>query len=88
MTATPTRISRGAVIVHRAGEVRRHEVPNHGTDILELMDRPGAGLGWARMPDDAEILYFYDVDDGGFGYAINLDCAWCSEWGYSPFGRR
>jgi hypothetical protein len=77
-------IVRGTVIVHRDGEVRRHEVPNFGTDILDLMDRPGARLGWGRFPDGAEVIYLYDVDNG-FGYALNLECDWCSEWGYAPF---
>jgi hypothetical protein len=62
-----------------------HRVPNYGTDILDLMRRPGAALGWARMPDDEEILYFYDKNDDNFGYALNLDTDYFSEWGYAPF---
>lgn len=51
----------------------------------ELSARPGFRLGWVCMEDDAEIHVFYDRDVDSFGYALNLDCAWCSEWGYSPF---
>lgn len=67
------------------GPVYRHDVPNHGTAIGELAARPGFRLGWALMEDDAEILFCYDRDDGGFGYALNLTAPGCSEWGYSPF---
>jgi hypothetical protein len=42
-------------------------------------------LGWRRFPDGAEVVYLYDKDDDGFGYALNLACDWSSEWGYSPF---
>jgi hypothetical protein len=37
------------------------------------------------MEDDAEILYFYDRNDDGFGYALNVSDPQLSEWGYSPF---
>ncbi len=47
--------------------------------------RPGFRLGWGRFPDGAEVLYLYDRDDGGFGYAVNLTMPDCSEWGYAPF---
>jgi hypothetical protein len=43
-------------------------------------------LGWGRFPDGAEVVYLYDADDGGYGYAINLACDWCSEWGHAPCG--
>lgn len=73
------------ITVWRGEQRIGHDVPNHGTSIGELAARPGFCVGWARMPDDAEILYFYDRDDAGFGYALNLDAPWCSEWGYAPF---
>jgi hypothetical protein len=73
------------LIVHRAGETRHHPVPNFGTDIGELAGRPGARVGWARFPDDAEVIYVYDRDDDNFGYALNLTAPDCSEWGYAPF---
>src|SRR5262249_3092321 len=63
-----------------------HDVPNYGTSMGQLVRRPGFKLGWARFPDDAEVLYFYDRDDDGFGYALNVDHPGCSEWGYAPFG--
>ena len=42
-------------------------------------------LGWGRFPDGAEVIYLYDADDGGFGYAVNLASPACSEWRYAPF---
>ncbi|HET7095457.1 MAG TPA: hypothetical protein VFI22_18340 [Thermomicrobiales bacterium] len=63
-----------------------HDVPNYGTSIGELAARRGFKLGWAVFPDDAEVLYFYDSRDSGFGYAVNVDAPQCSEWGYAPFG--
>ena len=41
-------------------------------------------LGWAKLPD-CEVIYLYDKADGNFGYAVNLQYASCSEWGYAPF---
>ena len=73
------------VVLTTDGRQVRHKVPNYGTAIHDLAERPGFRLGWARMEDDAEILFFYDSEDGNFGYALNLDCDWCSEWGYAPF---
>ena len=67
-----------------AGEAWTHEVPDYGTAIGELAERPGFRLGWGRFPDGAEVLYFYDRDDGNFGYALNV--TWRDgEWGYAPF---
>ena len=73
------------LVSHDAGGTRDHAVPNHGTGIGELAARPGFRLGWGRFPDGAEVLYVYDTDDGGFGYAVNLTAPDCSEWGYAPF---
>ena len=60
-------------------------VPNYGTSIHELSQRCGFRLGWARMEDDAENLFFYDRDDDNFGFALNVSYPNCSEWGYAPF---
>jgi hypothetical protein len=62
-----------------------HPVPNFGTSIHDLSERPGFRLGWVRMEDDAEILFFYDRDDDNFGYALNVTDPQLSEWGYAPF---
>jgi hypothetical protein len=62
-----------------------HAVPNVGTSIHDLSQRPGFRLGWARMADDAEILFFYDRDDANFGYALNVSDPGRSEWGHAPF---
>ena len=77
----------GKLIVHRDGETRHHPVPNYGTDIAELAGRPGARVGWGQFPDGDEVIYLYDVNDHNFGYALNLTCDWCSEWGYAPVWR-
>jgi hypothetical protein len=63
----------------------RHVVPNYGTAISQLAQAPGLRLGWARFPDEAEAIHLYDVDDGNFGYALNLSDPALSEWGYAPF---
>ncbi len=73
------------VATHDAtGRHWRHDVPNYGTAISALASRPGFRTGWARTDDD-EILFFYDRDDGGFGYAWNVTHESSSEWGYAPF---
>ena len=41
-------------------------------------------LGWAMLPD-CEVIYLYDKADGNYGYAVNLQYPFCSEWGYAPF---
>ena len=74
-----------AVIVTDAAGSRRFPVHDFGTRIGELAERPGFRLGWGRFPDGAEVIYLYDADDGGFGYAVNLTAPGCSEWGYAPF---
>ena len=74
-----------AGVVAEAGGSRRFPVPDYGTAIGELAARPGFRLGWGRFPDGVEVLYLYDEDDGGFGYAVNLASPACSEWGYAPF---
>ena len=74
-----------AVIVTDAAGTRRFPVPDFGTRIGDLAERPGFRLGRGRFPDGAEVLYLYDKDDGGFGYAVNLWRPACTEWGYAPF---
>ena len=76
---------RDAVIVADANGSRRFPVPDYGTAIGDLADRPGFRLGWGRFPGGAEVLYLYDRDDGGFGHAVNLTAPDCSEWGFAPF---
>ena len=78
-------ILRDAVIVSDADGSRPFPVPDHGTSIGDLAARPGVRLDWGRFPDGAEVIYLYDCDDGGFGYAVNLTAPGCSEWGYAPF---
>ena len=68
-----------AVIVTDAEGSQRFPVPNYGTAIGDVATRPGFRLGWGRFPDGAEVLYLYDRDDGGFGYAVNLTAPGCSE---------
>jgi hypothetical protein len=67
------------------GRQWRHTVPNYGTSIGELAQRPGLRLGWGLFQDDAEAIYLYDTEDGNFGYAFNLSDPALSEWGYAPF---
>ena len=72
------------VTIERDGvEVARRRVEGLGHFVGEARDLK---LGWGQFPDDAEVIYLYDAGDGGFGYALNLACGWCSEWGYAPFG--
>jgi hypothetical protein len=51
--------------------------------VIFPVPTPRARVGWGRFPDGDEIIYLYDAN---FGYALNLTCDWCSEWGYAPFG--
>jgi hypothetical protein len=60
-------------------------VPNYGTSIHELSQRCGFRIGWARMEDEAEVLFFYDRDDDNVGFALNVSDPDCREWGYTPF---
>ena len=67
-----------------AREIWTHEVPNHGTAIGELAERPGSRIDSGRFPGGAEALYFYDRDDGNCGYAPNVTGR-DGEWGNAPF---
>ena len=71
------------VVIERGGaEVARSRVVGLGRFVAAARDLK---LGWGQFPDDAEVIYLYDAGDGGFGYALNLSCGWCGEWGYAPF---
>lgn len=79
-------VSGDTVTVTKGGAVvARHTVPDYRTAFGELSARPGFALGWGRFADGAEVVYCYDRNDGGFGYAVNLGQPDCSEWGYAPF---
>jgi hypothetical protein len=72
------------VTIARGGaEVARRRVAGLGRFVAAARDLK---LGWGVFPDDAEVIYLYDVGDGGFGDALNLNCGSCSEWGSAPFG--
>lgn len=61
---------------------------NTGTDLSKWLNyQPPRvmALGWGIFPDGMEVIYYYDKSDANMGYACNLDCDWCSEWGYAPF---
>lgn len=60
-----------------------HEIPSWQAWVGKRVRQ--ISVGWGKFPDDAECLYLYDKKDGYFGYAINLDCDWCSEYGTAPF---
>jgi len=72
------------VVTDPEGGIARHEVPNYGTDVFDLAGRPGFRIGWGRFPDGDLVIYLYDKDDHGFGYALNVDWPGGSEWGYAP----
>jgi len=61
-----------------------HTIPGFQSWYAERFERK-ISLGWGVFPDDAEVIFLYDKADDYFGYALNLDCDWCSEWGTSPF---
>jgi hypothetical protein len=66
--------------------VNQHEVPNYGTSLWELMQRPNVAVGWAAFGEgEMEVIYFYDKDDDNFGYALNITDEFLSEWGAAPF---
>ena len=70
------------VVVERDGEtVTRRTVEGLGRFVVGAGD---LNLGWAELPD-IEVLYLYNAEDGGFGYAVNLQDPGCDEWGYAPF---
>lgn len=51
----------------------------------EFMGKAGdLRVGWGQF-DDFEVIYLYDRRDHNFGYAVNLQIDYFSEWGYAPF---
>jgi hypothetical protein len=71
------------LLVERDGvEVARSRVEGLGRFATAERDLT---LGWGQFPDGAEVIFLYDKGDDNFGYAVNLACDWCSEWGYAPF---
>lgn len=73
-------------VYNAAGEIVVHEdVPNYGTDILDIATRQYSAMGWGQFPDGDEVIYVYDKADGNFGYALNIRYAPNNEWGYAPF---
>jgi hypothetical protein len=76
---------RGDVVVVRRGaaEVARSRWEGLGRFVAEARDLK---LGWGQFPDNAGVIFLYDKGDNCFGYALNLACDWCGEWGYVPVG--
>jgi hypothetical protein len=73
----------GDLVVIRDGE----DVARRTVDGIDAFATHAIGLrlGWGQFPDDAEVIFTYDRADNTFGFAVNLDCGWCDEWGYAPF---
>lgn len=80
-------IIRGNTVIVMKGKaiVAKREVPNYGTAMADLCQRPGFRTGWGRTAD-FEVIGLYDKEDGNFGYAINLDYPDYDEWTYCYFG--
>ena len=75
-----------ALAVDRDGEeIVRRTVEGLAWFVVAVRD---PRLGWGQFPDGAEMIDRYDAGDMGFGYAVNLACDWCSEWGHAPFRQR
>lgn len=71
------------LMVRRRGEVvARETVPGLGRFVTNSKQ---LAVGWARLPNDDDIIYVYDRQDQNFGRACNIQDPWCSEWGYAPF---
>jgi hypothetical protein len=68
-------------------EVSRETTGTSFDDWLNNRPPPRVlAVGWGAFPDsELGVVYLYDKTDGNFGYAINLDADYCSEWGTSPF---
>jgi hypothetical protein len=77
-----TIVAGDAITILKDGEVvTRRVVEGLGKFVEKARDLK---LGWGRFPD-FEVIYFYDKADDNFGYGLNLQDEWCSEWGYAPF---
>jgi hypothetical protein len=71
------------IVVRRDDEERaRHTVDGLGMFVSSAKD---LRLGWGQFPDNAEVIFLHDKGDDCFGYAVNVDWADGSEWGYVPF---
>ena len=64
------------------GVVTRQTVAGLGNFVAKARQ---LRTGWGQFPDGMEVIYLYDLGDDNFGYAVNLQAADCSEWGYAPF---
>ncbi len=71
-------------VLNDEGVVTRRTVAGLGAFVANAKD---LRTGWGQFPDGMEVIYLYDRGDDNFGYAVNLQCAEFSEWGYAPFGR-
>ncbi len=71
-------------VLNDDGIVTRRTVAGLGAFVARATD---LRTGWGQFPDGMEVIYLYDRGDDNFGYAVNLQAADCSEWGYAPFGR-
>jgi hypothetical protein len=56
-------VTLGTVVIHRDGTTTRYSVPNYGTDIAELLDRPAPRVGWGHFPDGDEVIYLEPVSN-------------------------
>lgn len=68
-------------VIDANGEVTKQQVPGLSAFIAGAKE---FRLGWGQFPD-FEVIYLYDKADHYAGYGLNLQDAWCSEWGTAPF---
>ena len=71
-------------VINDDGVVARRTVAGLGAFVARATD---LRTGWGQFPDGMEVIYLYDRGDDNFGYAVNLQRAEFSEWGYAPFAR-
>ena len=64
------------------GLVTRQTVNGLGAFVAQAKD---LRTSWGHFPDGMEVIYVYDQAADNFGYAVNLQTAQRSEWGYAPF---
>lgn len=66
--------------------VKHIDVPcyDEEMDMATFIERPGIRIARGTFPDDARVVYIFDTDDSGFGYAFNIDQPEHSEWGFAP----
>jgi hypothetical protein len=70
-------------VLNEEGLVTDVEVPSPES-FAKIVASPKLMLGYAKV-EDMEIIYIYDKAQDNFGYAINLDVDYFSEYGFSPF---